>query len=299
MAKENKKGKGGGKGAGKGAGKGSGGKKWWCSCWKSDDHPSSHRATLATLPNSVGGMTAIAEERALAVPPNRVPSGRTPHGTLVAPALGHSTHSCRMAAADAERLDRRTGPGGQRAPDRRLPAAQSCAVPSPEQPRPLLPRRARPHARQVTIVCSWRHTSRCTPGYPHPATLARRAVRAAAEASRLIMVRQPCPGGSPSPMICEARQIERDSPHVRQAALQAALVGAPQAALAGASSPRLAGSQGLLAGMRTHEQRNPASGPCVRGVGLLCAAARQRGRPAGLRPRALGTAPGLQCGHLP
>lgn len=73
----------------------------------------------------------------------------------------------------------------------------------------------------------------CTPGYPHPATLARRAVRAEAEASRLIMVRQPCPGGTPSPTICEARQIEVDGPRqVRQAALQAAL--------AGASTPRLA-----------------------------------------------------------
>ena len=47
------------------------------------------------------------------------------------------------------------------------------------------------------------------------------------------MVRQPCPGGTPSPTICEARQIEVDSPRqVRQAALQAAL--------AGASTPRLA-----------------------------------------------------------
>eukprot|EP00964_Phaeocystis_antarctica_P022775 scaffold12675_cov45-Phaeocystis_antarctica.AAC.1 len=43
--------------------------------------------------------TAIAEERGLAVPPNRVLSGRTPHGTSgCTVALGHSTDGCRMAA---------------------------------------------------------------------------------------------------------------------------------------------------------------------------------------------------------
>ena len=124
--------------------------------------------------------------------------------------------------------------------------ASRCPEPGRTIPKRLPPSHAAlDHARQVTIGCSSlrTHVEVHHPGYPSPATLARRAVRAEAEASRLVVVRQACPGGSPSSTICEARPIEVDSPQ----ALQAAPAGAPQAALAGASTPRLAGSQGLLA----------------------------------------------------
>lgn len=152
---------------------------------------------------------------------------------LVAPSrAGIRRTAVEWQLADAERLDRRAGPGGQRAPARRLQVLR--AVPYHPLSNPPLPHRARPRAAgDDCLLLAALAVEVCTPGYPHPATLARRAVRAEAEASRLIMVRQPCPGGTPSPTICEARQIEVDCPRqVRQAALQAAL--------AGASTPRLA-----------------------------------------------------------
>ena len=234
-----------------------------------------------TLPDSAGGETAIVEERALAVPPNRVRSSRTPHGTSgCTVALGHSTDGCRMAArrcgAPRSTCRARRSEGTSSSP----PGAQSRAAPSLEQPRPPLPRRARPRAAGddclllaalVEVVHSWLPSPR-DPGAPR---CTRRGRGVAAHYGAAVLPRRP-----PQPDdLRGAANRGRLGSHVEAGgSVQAALAGAPQAALA--SAPRLAGSQGSLAGVMTHEQRNPARGRCVRGVGLLCAAAQRASGPS-------------------
>eukprot|EP00964_Phaeocystis_antarctica_P105996 scaffold70963_cov103-Phaeocystis_antarctica.AAC.1 len=83
-------------------------------------------------------------------------------------------------------IDVRGQAGGQRAPARRLQVLK--AVPYHPLSNPPLPHRARPRAAgDDCLLLAALAVEVCTPGYPHPATLARRAVRAEAEASRLIM----------------------------------------------------------------------------------------------------------------
>ena len=80
--------------------------------------------------------------------------------------------------------------------------ASRCPEPGCTIPKRLPPSHAAlDHARQVTIGDDWRtHVEVHHPGYPRPAPLARRAVRAEAEASRFVMVRQASK--------CRASQIE-------------------------------------------------------------------------------------------